>query len=172
MSAFVGRAEELAALDAVGRAAAAGDVRAVVVVGEPGTGKSRLLAEAAARSAFARQFRVVGYEAEQQVPLAAGTDLLRALVERSNAGRRLGELLFDAAPDEASTLEPVRIFEATHRALRAGGPALVLVDDLQWLDDLSLALCHDLVRAAQASGEPLALIAFARPSSAATSFAA
>src|ERR671937_2872720 len=164
MSAFVGRAEELAALDAVGRAAAAGEVGASVVVGEPGTGKSRLLAEAAARSALERQFRVVGYEAEQQVPLAAATDLLRALVERSDAGRRLGELLFDAAPDEASTLEPVRIFEATHRALRAVGPALVLVDDLQWLDDLSLALCHYLVRAAEDSGDQLGLISAGRPS--------
>jgi DNA-binding CsgD family transcriptional regulator len=164
MSAFVGRAEELEVLDAVGRVAAAGDVRAVVLVGEPGTGKSRLLMQAASRSVLARQFRVVGYEAEQQVPLAAATHLLRALVERSNAGRRLGELLLGAPPADASMLEPVRILEATHRALGAAGPALLVVDDLQWVDDLSLALCHYLVRAAEDSGDPLGVIAAGRPS--------
>ncbi len=53
MSAFVGRAEELERLEAAGRAAVAGDVVAVLVVGEPGAGKSRLLAEAAKRIPWA-----------------------------------------------------------------------------------------------------------------------
>src|SRR4029079_13810735 len=34
-----------------------------------------------------------------------------------------------------------------------------------WIDALSLALCHYLVRAAQTTGQPLRLIAAARPSS-------
>jgi DNA-binding CsgD family transcriptional regulator len=164
MSAFIGRVDELAALDRVGRAAVAGDVAAALVVGEPGSGKSRLLAEAAGRSALARRFRVVGYEPERHVPLAAASDLLRALAEPTSAGRRLGELLFEAAGEEGSALEPVRLFEAAHRALRAVGPALVLIDDLQWADDLSLAFCHYLVRAAEATGDPLALVAAGRPS--------
>jgi len=58
----------------------------------------------------------------------------------------------------------LRIFESVHRALRTVGPALVLVDDLQWIDELSLALCHYLVRAASDRGESLALIAGGRPS--------
>jgi DNA-binding NarL/FixJ family response regulator len=66
----------------------------------------------------------------------------------------------------------MRIFEAAHRVLRAVGPALVLVDDLQWVDDLSLALCQYLVRAADATEQPLALIAAARPSPEAGSFVA
>jgi DNA-binding CsgD family transcriptional regulator len=164
MSAFIGRADELAALDRVGRVAAAGGVAAALVVGEPGSGKSRLLAEAAGRSALAQRFRVVGYEPERQVPLAAASDLLRALAEQTSAGRQLGMLLFESAGEERPTLEPVRVFESAHRALQAIGPALVLADDLQWADDLSLALCHYLVRAAEATGEPLALVAAARPS--------
>jgi DNA-binding CsgD family transcriptional regulator len=163
MGAFVGRAEELDRLEAVGRAAIAGDVAAVLVVGEPGAGKSRLLAEAAKRIPLGRQFRVVGYEPEQQVPFAAAADLLRALAGLGGAGRRLGELVFDAA-GKVSTLEPVRILEAAHRVLEAAGPAVVLADDLQWVDGLSLALCHYLVRAAETSGGPLALIAAGRPS--------
>jgi DNA-binding CsgD family transcriptional regulator len=164
MSAFVGRAEELGRLVAAGRAASAGEVAAVLVVGEPGAGKSRLLAEAAIRIPLRRQFRVVGYEPERQVPFAAAADLLRALAGLSGAGRRLGELVFGGPRGTVATLEPVRILEAAHRALEAAGPAVVVADDLQWVDGLSVALCHYLVRAAETSGAPLALIAAGRPS--------
>jgi DNA-binding CsgD family transcriptional regulator len=163
MSAFVGRAEELAVLDEVGRAASAGEVAAAVVVGDAGCGKSRLLHETADRSAVARVFRIIGYEPERQVPLAAASDLLRALVD-TPAGRRLGVLLFDTARERSSALEPVRVFEAVHQAVRTIAPALVLVDDVQWVDELSVALCHYLVRAAEATDEPLALVAAGRPS--------
>jgi len=80
--------------------------------------------------------------------------------------------VFDEPSADSSLLEPVRVFEAAHRALRGIGPALVLVDDLQWVDALSLALCHYVVRAAETGGPPLALIAVARPSPNATSLAA
>jgi DNA-binding CsgD family transcriptional regulator len=162
MSAFVGRVNELAALDEVGRAASAGEVAAAIIVGDAGSGKSRLLAEAADRSALARVFRIIGYEPERRVPLAAASDLLRALVA-APAGRQLGVLLFDTAR-ERSAFEPMRVLEAAHRAVRTIEPALVLVDDLQWVDELSVALCHYLVRAAEATNEPLALVAAGRPS--------
>jgi len=136
MSAFVGRADELAALDEVARAAGAGEVAAALVVGDAGSGKSRLLAEAAGRSPLAHVFRVAGYESEWQVPLAAASDMLRTLVG-APAGRSLGALLSNTSGEKTSALEPVRVFEATHSALRTIGPALVLVDDLHWVDDLS-----------------------------------
>lgn len=165
MSAFVGRAEELGRLEAAGRAAIAGDVAAVLVVGEPGAGKSRLLAEAAKRIPVGRQFQVVGYEPERQVPFAAAADLLRALAGLSGgAGRRVGELVFGVSRGAVSAVEPVRILEAAYRAVAGAGPAAILADDLQWVDGLSLALCHYLVRAAETSGAPLALIAAGRPS--------
>jgi DNA-binding CsgD family transcriptional regulator/tetratricopeptide (TPR) repeat protein len=169
MSAFVGRVGELAALAEIERAAVQGEVAAAIVLGDPGTGKSRLLTEAAARAELPKEFRVVGYEPERDVPLAAASEFLRALTDERH-GRRLGALLFEADPKEASPLDPIRIFEAAHGALRTVGAALVLVDDLQWVDDISLALCHYLVRAAEASGDPLALIAVARPSPNAASF--
>jgi predicted ATPase len=112
MGAFVGRAPELERLEAVGRAAAAGDVAAVLVVGEPGAGKSRLLAEAAKRIPLERQFQLVGYEPERQVPFAAAAGLLRALAGLGGAGRRLGELVFAVPRGEVSALEPVRLLEA------------------------------------------------------------
>jgi DNA-binding NarL/FixJ family response regulator len=171
MSAFVGRVDELAALAAVDEAALRGQVAAAMIVGDPGSGKSRLLTEASARAELPNRFAVVGYEPESEVPLASASDLLRALAEVRPHGRSLETLIFDAERAEASPLEPLRVFEAAHRALRAIGQALVLVDDLQWVDHLSLALLHYVVRAAEASGQPLALIAAARPSPNATSFA-
>ena len=171
MSAFVGRRDELAALAEISGASVRGGVTAAIVVGDPGSGKSRLLGEAAARTGLATHFCVVGFEPESEVPLAAASEFLRALASATPQGRRLEELVFGAAAEDASPLEPIRVFESAHRAFRAVGPALVLVDDLQWLDDLSLALCHYLVRAAEAIGDSLALIAVARPSPAAALFA-
>jgi DNA-binding CsgD family transcriptional regulator len=163
MSAFVGRRDELAELGEIAGAAAAGEVAAAVVVGDPGSGKSRLLAEAAAQARLSNRFRVVGYEPEREVPLAAASDLLLALAATTGA-RGLEALLLGDDREEAGALQPLRIFESAHRALRVVGPALVLVDDVQWIDELSLALCHYLVRAAHDRGEPLALIAGGRPS--------
>jgi DNA-binding CsgD family transcriptional regulator len=168
MSAFVGRAAELAALGEIAGAAAGGDVAAAVVVGDPGSGKSRLLAEVAAGAKTPR-LSVVGYEPERQVPFASASELLKTLCDAGPAGRRLEALVFESTPEGGTALEPVRVFEAVHRALR--GPAFVTVDDLQWVDELSLALCHYLVRGAEASGPPLALIAVGRPSANSTAFA-
>jgi len=164
MGAFVGRWEELAELGEITGAAAAGHVAAAVVVGEPGSGKSRLLAEAAAQAPVSKRFRVVGYEPERDVPLGAASELLLALAAVAPAGRGLEALLFGDDREEAGALQALRVFESAHRALRAVGPALLLVDDVQWVDELSLALCHYLVRAAHDRGEPLALIAGGRPS--------
>src|SRR5437763_307838 len=163
MSGFVGRQDELAALGEITGAAAAGQVAAAVVVGEPGSGKSRLLTEAAGQAPLSNRFRVVGYEPEREVPLAAASDLLLALAA-SPATHGLEALLFADDREDAAALQPLRIFESAHRALRMVGPALVLVDDVQWTDELSLAICHYLVRAAHDRGESLALIAGGRPS--------
>jgi DNA-binding CsgD family transcriptional regulator len=160
MRAFVGRTNELEMLAEVVDEGGIGPAMAIVV-GEPGSGKSRLLAEARARSALQHSFAVVGYEAERQVPLAAAAGLLRELAATPKHGVPLEALLF--GPHEAKELEPVRVFEAAHRAFRAFEPALLVVDDLQWVDGLSLALCHYLIRAADASNQRLVVFAASRP---------
>jgi DNA-binding CsgD family transcriptional regulator len=165
--AFVGRSEELRALLEVAAQAHEGP-SAIVVVGDPGSGKTRLLAEAAGRLGDLTQLRVVGYEPERDVPLTAAADLLRTLGEVPEFGDRLRAVVFE--PEQASALDPVRLFESAHRTLSRLEPAAMLIDDLQWVDDLSLALCHYLVRAAEGTGQPLALIAASRPSDQATSF--
>jgi DNA-binding CsgD family transcriptional regulator len=161
--AFVGREEELAALrDAVWRSAAG--PCAAVVVGEPGSGKSRLLAEARAEAALPQTFAVGGYEAERHVPLAAASELLRALAGARPHGAHLDNLLHGR--HAASELESLRLFEAAHRAFREVSPALLVIDDIQWVDELSLALCHYLTRAANESGQRVALLVASRPGAA------
>jgi DNA-binding CsgD family transcriptional regulator len=157
---FVGRAAELDLLADVVAQASDGPT-AGLVIGEPGSGKSRLLAEAQARARLGHSFSVVGYEPERLVPLAAGAALLRTLAKVSGEGPRLDELLFNS--DDATELDPLRVFEAAHRAFRELDSALLVIDDLQWMDQLSFALCHYLIRAARDSGQRVAIFAATRP---------
>ena len=149
-------ANELATLQAVAADARSG-AAAAVVVGEPGSGKSRLVREAATAISIARRFEVVGYEPERNVPLAAAAPLLRLL---GASGTALEQLLVE--PE--GRIEPVRIFESALRVFGSQEPTLLVIDDLQWLDELSLALCHYLVRGGAAEQQPLALLASSRPS--------
>ena len=166
---FVGRARELAAIDEmVAQVTGRGMPGGLLVVGNPGLGKSSLLEEARSRYMTGRQLAMVGYEAERNVPLAAATGLLRAL---SGQQDWVSTLLSGPSVGDRTTLEPIRIFEAAHLAVDRSGPVLLTVDDLQWVDDLSLALCHYLVRAASTSARPVALLATSRPSAYTTSFA-
>jgi predicted ATPase len=140
VSPFVGRTEELGVLlAAVARRAGDGRPVAAVVVGDSGSGKSRLLAEVFARVGVEPILRVGGYEPERRVPFAGASELLRTLAQGRGAdARRLRSLLYErSAPD--SGLEPLRVLEAVHRCLREIGPTVVAVDDLHWVDDQTLA---------------------------------
>jgi DNA-binding CsgD family transcriptional regulator len=151
-TAFVGRAPELERLLSMPSAARKASAAATAVItGPPGSGKTRLLAEAAARLGGLSSARLIGYEPVETVPLAAASDLLREL---GVVGER----------------DPLAIFEAAHGARIRRGPIVVLIDDLQWLDALSLSLVHYLLRAAEADRRPLTVIAASRPSSSTTTF--
>ncbi|MBN9141132.1 MAG: AAA family ATPase [Micrococcales bacterium] len=146
------RAAELAALDAALDGAETGSTRTVVVRGEPGIGKSSLLAEAAS-AASARGFEVrravftvlsaqtphgllwewFGAEAlddESASVFDGPAELLRGLLR----GERVAEsvALAYAAQWAVSGLDEAR-------------PVLLLVDDLQWADEASRRLLTTLV---------------------------
>jgi DNA-binding CsgD family transcriptional regulator len=154
MDAFVGRVQELERIESM----FAGDgPAAAVVVGDPGIGKSSLLSAVVGEAD--RVLRVAGFESAQLVPLASAADLLRTLVAVPEHGALLDEVTFRAP----ATTDKVRVFEAAYRALAAGSvEPLLVVDDLQWVDDLSLALVHYLVRAAAATGPPIRVLAAGR----------
>ena len=103
------------------------------------------------------------------MPLAAASPLLRRLAATSE-DRTFHGLLDPGA--EVGGLDAIRIFESVHRQLARQRAAALFVDDLQWVDPLSLALCHFLVRATAGSGRGLALVVASRPSPIADRFAA
>jgi DNA-binding CsgD family transcriptional regulator len=125
---LVGRAAELAvARDAFRRQQGA------VVLGDAGTGKTRLARELLAELEQSPDawFPVVGSRGAERVPLGAWSHLL---------------------PD---TWEPAENDAATWRLLAAhlrrhDGEILLLVDDAHWLDPMSAALLHHLVATRQA----------------------
>src|SRR5437588_4282697 len=166
-AAIVGRQRELALVMNQYEAARHGQVQVVLLAGEPGIGKTRLLDEIARQTAQdgATILRGGASEAEGMPPYlpfvealgryiqAAPLDLLRAQVAAApqvlatvlpELITRLGELpSFAPLPPEQTRF---RLYEAIGMFLEAvGAPhALVLtLDDLQWADTASLdLLCH------------------------------
>jgi DNA-binding CsgD family transcriptional regulator len=160
---FIGRRQELAALDEALDALRAPRPRWVVVSGEPGIGKTRLLSELAERGTARRHpvFVGRGAELESELPFAIWVDALddhvAGLGERrleQLIGERVGELarvLPSAAPAGAGGLQDER-FHA-YRAVRAllqrmamGQPVVLILDDVHWADDASLELIAHLLR--------------------------
>src|SRR3954449_115894 len=165
MAEFFGRPNELKLVrGALARARRERRPTAVIVDGEPGVGKSRLI-DQASRDSQADRIAVSAYEPEMGLPFSLGHDLTRALARSSRAaGQILGPLLAPQAggrqPDWSS------VFEAAHRAAGVGDALLITIDDFQWCDERSSALLHYLVRGAQADGDALELVVGGRRSTA------
>lgn len=156
---FVGREPELASLKELRlRAMRENSPLVVVLFGDPGSGKSRLLEEAAHEAGT--RLPMVGFEPERRIPLAAARPALRLLVQVPEHGPRLEALITRSDEVRAGSLG---VFEAAFSAMVDLGPVLLTLDDLQWTDETSVALCHYLVRGAVAEGLPLAFIAASRP---------
>jgi two-component system sensor kinase len=177
--AFVARHEELARLDDEMRRAGQGRGGLVLLEGESGGGKTRLLAEVAHRAACAGRWvlRGQGTSAVGQRPF----QMLGGVVEafrsacKSDASlapamqKRLG-IYADAvaaalpeladvldgrgtqalAPEEHGEARTIQALSAFLEALgTAGRPAMVLLDDCQWADELT----YKLIRRWQAGDE-------------------
>jgi DNA-binding SARP family transcriptional activator len=172
-SPFVGRASEQARLAATWRAAASGQAQLVLVTGEAGVGKTRLVDELRAHTA-AVTVEARAYPAEGPLAYGIATAWLRsgpvsARLSRldrphlTELARLLPELAAHVPPPEPlpeTELRP-RLFGAIARAvLAAGAPLLLVVDDAQWADRQSLRVIHYLMRAG--SSARLLVVATAR----------
>lgn len=141
-SPFVGRRAERDRLFLTWReAAAAGDRRVVLVGGEAGIGKTRLVTEVADELANEGTGVAVlyGRADDPSAPFQAWSTALRP-VGFVDALRDLSRGGVD--PATARTL----LFEAAVDAVASAAPAVVVLDDLHWADDSTLALVRHLVR--------------------------
>ncbi|WFB07261.1 AAA family ATPase [Streptomyces sp. LX-29] len=166
---FVGRGDELTALNAALARAAAGETQALLVGGEAGVGKSRLTEEFLAHAAAAGAVTAVGGCVEigaDGLPFAPFAAVLRALrrqlgdeLARAVAGQEgelarllpeLGETTRES-PDERGR---ARLFELTTRLLErlaADRTLVVVIEDLHWADRSTRELLGYLVRALPAA---------------------
>jgi DNA-binding SARP family transcriptional activator len=158
-TAFVGRQAQRRLLTGLWREAATGPPHLVVVTGEPGVGKTRLVEElrhwAANRGANTASAR--SYAAEGALAYAPVVAWLRGLGVARWRGRLtpaqlsalaplLPELTVEPAPPEPGSR--LRLFEAVVHALRAGaGSVLLVADDLHAADTPTLQFLHYLLRA-------------------------
>ncbi len=162
---LVGRQGELRHLAELLDEVRRGRSRTLIVVGEPGVGKTALLDEGRVSAGDLRVLMATGVESESEIPFASLHELLRpvlGLLPRIPAfqARALSAALAlaDGEPDAlavgAGTLS--LLVEAAEES-----PVLVILDDAHWLDRAS---AEALVFAARRLvGEEIAMIAAVRP---------
>jgi DNA-binding CsgD family transcriptional regulator len=163
-SRLVGRDAELLRLEGSAVAAAAGRGGAVLITGEPGIGKTRLIKEATSLAA-GRDFIVLtgrAHALEQELAYAPLVEAfgrcLRGLSPKRRAallsglgdlGRLFRDLELTPPPIGDPALERTRLFSALATLLErlaAEAPILLTIDDLHWADHASLELLHYLAR--------------------------
>jgi len=176
----IGRSGELAAIERAFAHVRDGHGLTIVVAGEAGVGKSRLVAEARARAEGLGFLCLQGqcFELDAVLPYAPLIDLLQTRVAGISA-EELTSALGVAAPELSwllpdltghraglappAPLEPEqekrRLFHALTQfilGLAAAQPVLVVIEDLHWSDESSLEFLLHLVRRAAAT--PLLLL--------------
>jgi len=162
---FVGRGAEVEQVHRDLTTAAHGRGRVVLVTGEAGIGKSRLVEEIAIEAQRRSWRLLVGrcHRTEQVLPFRPYIDALRASealwdneVLQRLAAPRMAELsrLFPelgshAVPPAMSAEDHVHLLEAMSQLLRslaARRPLMLVLEDLHWGDDMSLRLLGFLGR--------------------------
>ena len=165
--ALVGRDAELAMLDGLIRAAAVQQGGSVLIEGEPGIGKSALVRAALANAAEAgcQVFWGAGDELGQALPLLPLLEALRVREPPADPRRitivRLlrGELAADRGTDTSAALAEQLLALIAEQC--AAAPAVLVIDDLQWADQASVALWGRLARSVRQA--PLLLVGMMRP---------
>ena len=174
---IIGRRAELAALTQALRSLGDRESPIVVLSGEPGIGKTRLLDELCARADGQGHLVLRGRaaEMEQVLPFAVVVDALGdfgASLGADRLGRLVGAQAEELAPIVpeleglggvgAGQLQDERF--RTHRAVRAllealcaRGRVVLALDDLHWADDASLELIAHLLRRPPRRGVMLVL---------------
>jgi DNA-binding CsgD family transcriptional regulator/tetratricopeptide (TPR) repeat protein len=164
---LVGRENELALLNGLLREVARGQGAAMLIEGEPGIGKTALVRATVsqARDFGCEAFWGTGDELGQELPLLPFLDGLRVR-EPSVSARRTtivqllrGEIATDRGADVTAALAEQLLALITEQC--AVRPTMLVIDDLQWADQTSVALWGRLARLTRQL--PLLLIGIMRP---------
>ena len=165
---WVGRGEELAVVRAGVEALSRGEGALIWVEGEPGIGKSSLVAEAlAAGSApgWDIGWGIAG-KLTERLPLRVMLDCLQVRPgspdpRRAHAADLLRSLRQGLFADGDASVTGIELLVGLVDELSAAAPAVIVLDDLQWADDASLIVWHQL--AASIGQLRLLLIGTCRP---------
>jgi len=165
---FVGRAAQLAALESSLLTAGVSG-RLMALVGETGSGKTRLVGELSARAARVDvgTYVVRAHQGEANLPFTVLTDLLTQIVRRlpavadsvpSHTALEIARLVpgFSSAapvPAEAvtSTAGLTRLFNAVATVMvtasqqEPGRPCVFVIDDAHWADDATVTVLRYLI---------------------------
>ena len=161
-----GRDAELAALDGLLGQARNGTSGALVLRGDPGIGKTALLAQAAGRAGGFQVIRATGVEEESGLPFAGLHLLLRPVLGRAaalpdvQAEALRGALGLAKAGPHDRFLVGLAVLSLLSE-LAADQPLLCVVDDAQWLDRASADSL--LFAARRLDAESVVLLFAARP---------
>ena len=137
-----GREAECTAVDALLDGARASRSGVLVLRGEPGVGKSVLLAYGSDRAEGFRVLRATGIESESQLPFAGLHQLLWPVLDRVDTlhGPQAAALRAAFGLTDEGVGDRFLIYFGVLSLLAEvaeDGPLLCLVDDAQWLDDPS-----------------------------------
>jgi tetratricopeptide (TPR) repeat protein len=172
---FRGREREMSLLSATLEESRVRGPRGVLLVGEPGIGKSRIATELATRASL-DGFAVVrtnAHPTDRGRPMGAFVELVPLLMKQPGAlgcspesMHWLDRLLGRAAslPNEVQTSSDAtksaiaRAINDLIAAVAGENPLAVVVDDAQWVDESSLRLLGDLVLGRHTAGVFLLLL--------------
>ncbi|HET9760432.1 MAG TPA: AAA family ATPase, partial [Nocardioidaceae bacterium] len=162
-----GRERERATLAALVERARGGSAGVLVVLGEPGVGKTALVRDLAASSEAGgvRVLRTAGVESESPLPYAALHRLLRPVTDLDRLPAPQARALRVAfGLEDGPTVEPFLVGVACLSVLTDAAddatPLLCVVDDAHWLDSASADALSFAAR--QLSADPVAMVFAAR----------
>jgi DNA-binding SARP family transcriptional activator/tetratricopeptide (TPR) repeat protein len=179
---FIGRAAEYRILYEAWEAVRRGEPGHALILGDSGVGKTTLVEKltTAAGLEGAAISRVQCYDVEREIPYSTVSNLVLGLLDRPGVSATSPQVLaelsrtvpavrqrFPAIPeatDSQGESARIRLTEAFHDLLATIAeehPVIVVVDDVHFADDVSLAVLHLIMR--RATNQSIMMLLLARP---------